>query len=59
MIHYNDRQRELLEEREKLSIRIKAINQEIRDCCEHQWSLSQIAGDGYTCVKCGAWMPED
>lgn len=27
--------------------------------CSHDWSLSQIAGDGYNCHRCGSWKPED
>lgn len=27
--------------------------------CNHDWKLSQIAGDGYNCFKCGSWKTED
>jgi len=30
-----------------------------KQSCNHDWKLSQIAGDGYNCFKCGSWKPED
>lgn len=59
MLTFNERQVELLEERQRLRQRIVEINAEIQREREHQWVLSQVVGDGYTCAKCSAWTPED
>lgn len=59
MTPYNDRQCELLIERARLGKRLREIAREMREICDHDWKLSQVAGDGYNCSKCGAWMPED
>ena len=32
---------------------------ELQEQCPHDWVLSQVAGDGYTCRVCSAWKPEE
>lgn len=52
---------ELLEKRWKLIEQRAQVNREIfeLDCalqrlCKHDWKWEQVAGEGKTCVKCGA-----
>lgn len=48
------RRRNLVNQRADVLFEIGQIDRRLMRICKHEWKFEQIAGEGKTCVKCGA-----